>query len=63
MYSGCGGMSTGLRQGGMLSSSKMVTLSFIYLSYENNHSNTCFRSCFDMILFVVNLIKIGGRYE
>ncbi|AET03084.2 DNA (cytosine-5)-methyltransferase CMT3 [Medicago truncatula] len=53
LYSGCGAMSTGLCQGGILSGSKMVTMSFIYLlAFENNHLNTiCFRPCFDMILF------------
>ncbi|RHN41251.1 putative DNA (cytosine-5-)-methyltransferase [Medicago truncatula] len=57
LYSGCGAMSTGLCQGGILSGSKMVTMSFIYLlAFENNHLNTiCFRPCFDMILFVVIL--------
>lgn len=38
LYSGCGAMSTGLCQGGILSGSNIVTVSFLLLCMKSIHS-------------------------
>lgn len=54
LYSGCGGMSTGLCQGGILSGSDIITVSSSLFSILKNQFNSFYIDfCFDIMFCFV----------